>query len=99
MVLHRGRVVPQLGATVLVVPGPHSHYGTVTDFRQRDHFERHRQRLVGPPVAGQGGAHDVGAAGSDQLAGVLVLDLVDHVVQPPQVLVGVRARGAVAHPR
>lgn len=50
LILHHRRGVPQLGTVVLVVSRPHSHHGPIPDVPKRDHLERHRQRLIRPPM-------------------------------------------------
>ena len=48
VVLHHGRVVPQLPTEVLVVAGPEGDHGAVANLAEGDHLEGHRQRLVRP---------------------------------------------------
>lgn len=70
LILHQRGAVAQFRAKVLVVARAYCDRCTVRHLAQRDHFERHRQRLVGPPVRGQHGAHDVRTTGADQFARV-----------------------------
>jgi len=59
VVLHLGGEVAQLRAAVLVVSRPDGDVGAVAHFRQGDDLEGHRQRLIGAPMGGQGGAQEV----------------------------------------
>jgi len=71
LVLHQGSAVAQLRAKVLVVARSYGHGRAVRNLAERHHLERHRKRLVGPPVRGQYGAHQERTAGAHQLARML----------------------------
>lgn len=59
VVLHLGGEVAQLRAAILIVSRPDGDIGAIAHFRQSDDLEGHRQRLVGAPMGGQGGAQEV----------------------------------------
>ena len=42
VVLHDGRVVPQLPAKIFIVSSPEADYSSVLDITEGDHFESHR---------------------------------------------------------
>lgn len=86
LVFDQGGTVAQLGRTVLVVAGFERDGRAVRHLGQYDHLERAGQRLVGPPVRGQGAAQHVRTPGADQLAGVFGGHLVDGRLGPPEVL-------------
>lgn len=53
LILHQRGGVSQLRATVLVVAGSDRHQSPVANLAEGDHFERHWQSFVGPPVSRQ----------------------------------------------
>lgn len=79
LVLHHRGAVPELAATVLVVPGLDGDQGAVGDLVERDDLEGHGQRLVRPPVRRQRAAEDGGASGSHEIPVAGLQRLVNRV--------------------
>ena len=83
VVLHHGRVVPQLPTEVLVVAGPEGHHGTVGDLAEGDNLEGRGESLVAPPVSWKSRTEDVWSSSLDQFPRVLGQDLTDLSLRPP----------------
>lgn len=50
LILHHSRAVPEFCGAVLVVAGSNGDQRPISDFSKSDHFERHWESFVGPPV-------------------------------------------------